>query len=178
MKATKNGHTRILQDFGSVVKMPISLKENICKESVQILNSILADTMTLRDLYKKHHWQASGPNFYSLHLLFDKHYEEQSELIDAIAGGISLAMAHDVASATSIPRPPMGREDATHQLSRLVQAHEIVLKKVRSGICKTSELGDEGSNDLLISQVLRTNEMQAWFVAEHLMASGKLSPDV
>ncbi len=169
-------HGRILQEFGTVVKMPIGLKEAICKESVNMLNSILADTMTLRDLYKKHHWQVVGPTFYSLHLLFDKHYGEQSELIDAIAeriqmlGGIAIAMAQDVVEATTIPRPPKGREEPSVQLSRLVDAHEILLKKVRVAACKSSEMGDEGTNDLLVSQVLRTNEMQVWFIAEHLVS--------
>ncbi len=168
-------HGRLLQEYGTVVKMPISLKESICKEACVMLNSVLADTMTLRDLYKKHHWQLVGPSFYMLHLLFDKHFEEQAELVDTIAeriqqlGGVSIAMAADVAEATTIPRAPKGREDVSVQLSRLVQAHEIILKKVRTFACKASELGDDGTNDLLVSDVLRTNEKQAWFVSEHLV---------
>ncbi len=168
-------HGRLLQEFGTVVKMPIALKEEICRESCKMLNSILADTMTLRDLYKKHHWQVVGPTFYLLHLLYDKHYAEQSDLVDAIAeriqllGGVSIAMAADVAEATSIPRPPKGREDVSVQLSRIAEAHEILLKKVRSAACKASELGDDGTNDLLVSEILRTNEMQAWFISEHLV---------
>src|SRR4026208_294651 len=86
--------------------------ESVCKESVENLNQLLADTMTLRDLYKKHHWQVAGPTFYQLHLLFDKHHDEQNELVDTIAeriqllGGVSIAMAHDVAETTMIPRAP------------------------------------------------------------------------
>lgn len=166
---------RLLQEFGTVVKMPISLKESICKESVDVLNSILADTMTLRDMYKKHHWQVSGPNFYSLHLLFDKHFEEQLELVDQIAeriqllGGISVAMAIDVAETTKIPRPPKGREEVAVQISRLLEAHEIILKRSRAAACHAQELGDDGTNDLLVSNVIRTNELQSWFLAEHLV---------
>ena len=169
-------HGELLQEFGHVVRMPIGLKESICQESVEILNRILADTMTMRDLYKKHHWQVTGPSFYSLHLLFDKHFNEQAELVDEIAeriqmlGGISIAMGADVAELSTIARPPKGREEVSVQLSRLLKGHEVLLKKTRAAICKTAELGDEGSNDLLISQVLRTNEMQVWFVAEHLVA--------
>jgi starvation-inducible DNA-binding protein len=109
--------------------MPIALAESACKESVENLNQLLADTMTLCDLYKKHHWQVSGPTFYQLHLLFDKHYAEQSTLIDSIAeciqllGGVSVAMAHDVAETTLITRPPKGRERVPVQLSRLLHAH-------------------------------------------------------
>src|SRR3954463_15742918 len=127
-----------IQPFGHLLKLPIALAENVCNESVQNLNQLLADTMTLRDLYKKHHWQVAGPTFYQLHLLFDKHYEVQNELVDQVAeriqllGGISIAMAHDVAETTLIPRPPKGREEVPVQISRLLHAHEIVLKEARA----------------------------------------------
>jgi len=131
--------------------------------------------MTLRDLYKKHHWQVSGKTFYQLHLLFDKHFEKQEELIDQIAeriqalGGLSYAIAADVAENTNIPRPPKGREDVPVQISRLLVAHEIILQGARASARKTAELGDDGTNDLLVSSVIRTNEMQVWFLAEHLV---------
>src|SRR5262245_59438799 len=131
-------HAHEIQPFGHLVKLPIALSENACKESVENLNQLLADTITLRDMYKKHHWQVAGPTFYQLHLLFDKHYEEQNDLVDKIAervqllGGVSLAMAHDVAETTLIPRPPKGREEVPVQISRLLHAHEIVLKEARA----------------------------------------------
>ena len=130
-------HAPEIQPYGHIVRMPIALSENVCKESVENLNQLLADTMTLRDLYKKHHWQLAGPTFYQLHLLFDKHYGEQDELVDAIAeriqvlGGVSVAMAPDVAEMTLIPRPPKGREEVPVQISRLLHAHEIVLKEAQ-----------------------------------------------
>src|SRR5947207_4278180 len=164
-----------IQPFGHLVKLPIALAENACKESVENLNQLLADTITLRDLYKKHHWQVAGPTFYLLHLLFDKHYEQQNELVDKIAdrinllGGVSLAMAHDVAETTMIPRPPKGREEVPVQVSRLLHAHEIVLKEARTMARRAAEAGDDGTNDLLVSDVIRTNELQVWFVAEHVV---------
>jgi len=164
-----------IQPFGHLVHMPIALAESACKESVANLNQLLADTMTLRDLYKKHHWQVSGPTFYQLHLLFDKHYEEQSKLVDAIAervqllGGVSIAMAPDVAETTLIPRPPKGREPVPVQVSRLLHAHEVVLEEARTMAKTASKSGDEGTNDLIVSDVIRTNELQAWFVAEHVV---------
>ena len=163
------------QAFGSVVPMPIALAEDTRRASAENLNQLLADTMTLRDLYKKHHWQVSGPTFYQLHLLFDKHFNEQSELVDLIAerimmlGGVSVAMSADVAETTLIPRPPRGREEVPVQISRLLQAHEIVLKEAREMARSAAEQGDDGTNDLLVSNVIRTNEMQVWFVAEHLV---------
>src|SRR6476469_9343103 len=126
-----------IQPFGHLVKLPIALDERACVESVANLNQLLADTMTLRDLYKKHHWQVSGHTFYQLHLLFDKHYEEQSELVDKIAeriqllGGLAIAMAGDVAELTRIPRPPKDREEVPVQISRLIEAHELICKQGR-----------------------------------------------
>jgi starvation-inducible DNA-binding protein len=164
-----------IQPFGTVVKLPIALSEKVCQASVDRLNQILADTMTLRDLYKKHHWQVAGHTFYQLHLLFDKHFDEQVELVDEIAeriqllGGISYAMAADVAENTNIPRPPKGREEVPVQISRLLTAHEIILQGARASARKAAELGDDGTNDLLVSDVIRTNELQVWFLAEHLV---------
>jgi starvation-inducible DNA-binding protein len=154
--------------------MPIALSEATCKESVENLNQLLADTITLRDLYKKHHWQLAGPTFYQLHLLFDKHFGEQNALVDAIAeriqvlGGVSLAMAHDVAETALIPRPPKGREEVPVQISRLLHAHEIVLKEARTMARRATEGGDDGTNDL-VSDVIHRNELQVWFVAEHVV---------
>ncbi|MGB9491678.1 MAG: DNA starvation/stationary phase protection protein, partial [Terriglobales bacterium] len=150
-------------------------EEPVRLEMTEQLNQIVADTMTLRDLYKKSHWQVTGPTFYQLHLLFDKHFGEQAELVDAIAeriqllGGVSIAMAPDVAETTHIERPPRGREEVPVQLSRLVDAHQTIISQVRVMARRASELGDDGTNDLLVSQVLRTNELQTWFLSEHLV---------
>jgi starvation-inducible DNA-binding protein len=164
-----------LQPYGHVVKLPIALSQTACETSIELLNQILADTMTLRDMYKKHHWQVVGPTFQSLHLLYDAHYDKQVELVDTLAeriqllGGVSIAMAADVAEMTMVPRPPRGREELPVQLSRLLEAHEIVIVATRSAANKANELGDFGTNDVLVSDVLRTNELQVWFLAEHLI---------
>ena len=169
-------HAPEIQPYGRIVRMPIALSANVCQESVDNLSQLLADTISLRDLYKKHHWQIAGPTFYQLHLLFDKHYGEQNELVDAIAeriqvlGGVSVAMAPDVAEVTLIPRPPKGREEVPVQISRLLHAHEIVLKEARTMARLAANAGDDGSNDLIVSDVIRRNELQAWFVAEHVVS--------
>jgi len=157
----------------TLVFMRIALDEDVRRESVENLNQLLADAITLRDLYRKHHWQVSGPTFYQLHLLFDKHYEEQDKLVDTIAerimklGGVSIAMSADVADMTLVPRPPKGREGV--QISRLLHAHEIVLEETRAMARLADDAGDAGTNDLLVGTIIRTNETQAWFVAEHLI---------
>ncbi len=168
-------HAAEIQAFGKIAKLPIGLDEKVCAAGAENLNQLLADTMTLRDMYKKHHWQVAGPTFYQLHLLFDKHHGEQDELVDAIAeriqllGGISIAMAADVAETTLIPRLPRGREEAPVQISRLLEAHETILKEARTMARQASESGDDGTNDLIVSDVIRTNELQVWFVSEHLV---------
>ena len=176
-------HAHEIQAFGSVVQMPIALAENTRQASAVNLNQLLADTITLRDLYKKHHWQVSGPTFYQLHLLFDKHFNEQNELVDLVAerimllGGVSVAMSADVAEMTLVPRPPKGREEVPVQISRLLHAHEIVLEEARTMARQAAQEGDEGTNDLLISNVIRTNELQVWFVAEHVVAEPLVHAD-
>ena len=167
-------HAASTQSSNDPNDVRIALARKARTESIAVLNQILADTMTMRDLYKKHHWQTSGATFYQLHLLFDKHHDEQLQLIDAIAeriqtlGGVSIAMAADVAEATTIARPPQCREQPSLQLARLADAHERVLYTVRAAARRASELGDDGTNDLLVSDVIRTNEKQAWFVHEQL----------
>jgi starvation-inducible DNA-binding protein len=165
-----------IQPYGTIVKLPIALSEKVCAQSVGNLNQLLADTITLRDMYKKHHWQVAGHTFYQLHLLYDKHYAEQNELVDQIAeriqllGGISLAMAADIAEHTSIPRPPKGREEVPVQISRLLHGHEILLEEARSMAHQASDAKDDGTNDLIVSDIVRTNELQVWFLSEHIVA--------
>jgi starvation-inducible DNA-binding protein len=172
------GQNTEIQRYGTVVTRPISLDHKVRQASADRLNQILADTMTLRDMYKKHHWQVSGSDFYQLHLLFDKHYGEQVELVDTIAeriqtlGGVAIAMAPDVAEMTRIPRPPRGREDVAVQLFRLLEAHELIIAATRKAARMAAENGDDGTNDLLVSDVLRRNEFQVWFVSEQLSGAG------
>jgi starvation-inducible DNA-binding protein len=167
---------KIVQEFGTVVGLPIGLEENVRLDSTRNLNQVLADTIMLRDMYKKHHWQVSGHTFYQLHLLLDKHYEEQAELVDTIAeriqslGGVSIAIGPDVAEHTRIERPPIHREEVPVQLSRLLEAHELILKEAREFAKAAADAGDDGTNDLLVSDVVRTGELQVWFLAEHLVA--------
>jgi starvation-inducible DNA-binding protein len=166
----------VTQAFGSLVPVRLGLDEDVRHRSVSALNRLLAHTLALRDLYKKAHWQTSGATFYELHLLFDKHHDEQEALMDAIAervqalGGVALALAHDIAEETRLARAPRGVESARNQLRRLVDAHEFVLVEARPLSREAASAGDEGTNDLIVSQVVRTNELQSWFVWRHLDA--------
>lgn len=170
-------NAREIQRFGTVIpELPIGLDAKAREKVCAFLNVLLADTMCLRDLYKKAHWQIGGATFYQLHLLLDKHFGEQSELVDLIAeriqmlGGVSVATAHDVAEMARVKRAPRGREEAPVMIARLLEAHEMILMDARSRAREASELGDEGTNDLLVSNLVRTNEMQVWFMSEHLVS--------
>lgn len=163
-----------VQGFEHVQRTALALDAKAALSSVESLQQLLADTITLRDLYKKHHWQVAGPTFYILHLLFDKHASEQSELVDLLAervqtlGGVSVAMGADVAGMTLIPRPPAGREDTEAQLARLLQAHEMILLEARAMAKDSAKSGDVGTNDIIVSDVIRTGELQVWFVSQHV----------
>lgn len=169
-------NARTIQKFGTVIRsLPIGIDEQKRTQMCEQLNLMLADTSTLRDLYKKSHWQVGGPTFYQLHLLFDKHFGEQVELVDLLAeriqtlGGVSVAMAHDIADLTRLERPPRDREEVPLQISRLLEAHESIIKNARALAKKAADFGDDGTNDLLVSDVIRTNELQTWFLSEHLV---------
>jgi starvation-inducible DNA-binding protein len=164
-----------VQEFGKMRLFPLALDFEARLESVQLLNQILSDSMILYALYKKHHWLVRGPTFFQLHLLLDKHAEEQLKLIDLLGervqtlGGVAVGDPRLAAEITTVPRAPDGAEEVPAMLSRLLEAHEIIIEKVREAITKTAESRDDGTNDLLMSDVLRTNELQVWFVAEHLV---------
>ncbi|MFE9445153.1 Dps family protein [Streptomyces sp. NPDC006602] len=165
----------VIQEFGTVKQFPLGLSYEARMYACQRLNKVLADTQILYGLYKKHHWLLRGATFYQLHLLLDKHAGEQLELVDTIAervqtlGGVAVGDSRHVAEITSIPRPPDGVEEVPAMLSRLLEAHETILTQAHDAASRTAELGDDGTNDLLVSQVIRTGELQAWFLAEHLV---------
>lgn len=171
-----HAHAKEIQKYGSVVEdMPHPLSAKVRADMVAQLNQLLADSIFLRDMYKKHHWQVAGPTFYQLHLLFDKHFDEQVEMVDTIAeriqllGGVTIAMGGDVAEVTRIQRPPRGREEVPVQISRLLEAHKIIIQSCLDISDLADKAGDQGTNDLVISDILRPNELQSWFIGQHLV---------
>jgi starvation-inducible DNA-binding protein len=188
--ATKNGNhpkkdfitehykqnAKEIQKYGDVVQdLPHPLDAKVRSQMCEKLNQLLADSIVLRDMYKKHHWQVAGPTFYQLHLLFDKHFDEQVEIVDTIAeriqllGGVTIAMGGDCAKVTSIPAPPRGREEVPVQISRLLEAHKIIMQQCHDIAEAADKAGDDGTNDLVVSDVLRANELQSWFIGNHLV---------
>jgi len=171
-----HAHAKEIQKFGTVIEdMPHRLDAATREAMVERLNQLLADSITLRDMYKKHHWQVSGPTFYQLHLLFDKHFDEQLEVVDTIAeriqllGGVTVAMGGDVAALSHIPAPPKGREEVPVQISRLLEAHKHIMQECHEIAAAAGDAGDDGTNDMVVSDVLRANELQSWFIGQHLV---------
>ncbi|BCJ70084.1 Dps family protein [Polymorphospora rubra] len=168
-------HGRQIQEFGSVRQLPVGLSYNARMYSCERVNLLLADSQILYSLYKKHHWLMRGHTFYQLHLLLDKHAGEQLALIDMLAervqtlGGVAVGDPRHVAEMTRVPRPPNGAEEVPAMLSRLLEAHETILIDAHDAANRVAEMGDDGTNDLLVSNVIRTGELQTWFIAEHLV---------
>lgn len=164
-----------IQHFGTVRQFPLGMTHDTRMYSCERLNRVLADTQILYSLYKKHHWLMRGPTFYQLHLLLDKHAAEQLVLVDTVAervqtlGGVALGDPRHVAEITKVPRPPDGAEEVPAMISRLLEAHELILIDAHDAAARVEELGDDGTNDILVSDVIRTGELQAWFLAEHLV---------
>ena len=132
----------------------------------------------MRDPYKKSHWQTSGSSFYERHLLFDRHYDQHCEWMDAIGervrilGGVSRILACDVHEESRLTSTPSGVESAHLQLARLVDSHEFFLEEARPMTKEASDRGDEGTSDLIVSQLIRGHEAQRWFVTRHLDSRG------
>jgi starvation-inducible DNA-binding protein len=178
-----HAQARAMQRFGQViVDMPHRLGAEVRQEMVGKLNQLLVDSITLRDMYKKHHWQVSGPTFYQLHLLFDKHYEEQVEVVDTIAeriqilGGVSIAMGGDVAQMSKVQSPPRDREEVPVQISRLLEAHRQIMESCHAIAESAEDVGDDGTNDMVVSDVLRVSELQSWFIGQHLVDTPLIHP--
>src|SRR6267143_7099223 len=125
-------HGKEIQAFGTVRQFPIALAYETRMYACQRLNQLLADTQILYALYKKHHWLMRGVTFSQLHLLLDKHADEQRALVDTIAervqtlGGIAVGDPRHVAEITQVPRTPDGCEEAPAMPSWLLEAHELI----------------------------------------------------
>jgi starvation-inducible DNA-binding protein len=174
-QAILNQRSKVTQPYGTLVFYPLDLSEQARCASVEALNQILADTIYLRDMFKKHHWQVSGPTFFQLHLLFEKLFLEQTAFVDLIGeriqmlGGIAVAMPNDVADMTKIEKPPRGREEVPVQISRLVEALAVIIKEAKEAVKVAQANGDEGTVNLLGSEIIAPNEKQVWFLSEHLV---------
>src|SRR5262252_8821836 len=139
-------HSPEIQAFDQLRDMPIGLSAEVRGEMARRINQVLADTRVLHDLYKKTHWLMRGRTFYQLHLLMDKHADEQDALVDLLAervqtlGAVAVGDPRHVAELTSIPRAPDGVEEVPAMLSRLLEAHELIIEETRKAAKRASEM--------------------------------------
>jgi starvation-inducible DNA-binding protein len=163
-----------IQASGTVVSYPLALSETARAASVAALNQILVDSIYLREMYQKSHWQVTGPTFRMLHHLFKHHFHKQNKLVNKLGrrvqtlGGVTLVVPNDVAEMTRIERPPRDREEVPVQLSRLLEAHEIVLKGCHEGVRIAEANHDDGTVELLSDDIILPNEKQVWHLSAHL----------
>lgn len=169
-----NQRGKIIQAHGTTVDYPLTLSEVAHRENVATLNQILVDSIYLRDMYRKHEWQVLGATFREVNRLFHKHAKKQNHLVGKLGkrvqtlGGVTVVVPNDVAERTKIERPPIDREELPVQLSRLVEAHEVVLKGCHEAIKIAEANGDHGTVELLADHIILPNEKQVWHLAAHL----------
>lgn len=155
-------------------KAYLALNAEAVKKNHGNLQVILANTIYMYQLYKKYHWHVTGKDFYQYHLLFDKHAEQQPALIDLLAErmrtlGLNVAaMPMDVSADATLTEKEEAGHDAQAMVRNLLAAHEGYIKIVRTAIKVTEETNDAGTNDILVSNVLRVHELQTWFIRSSL----------
>jgi starvation-inducible DNA-binding protein len=169
-----NQRSKSIQPFGTVVNYPIALSEAVRKANVASLNQILADSIYLRDLYRKSEWQVTGATFRQMKHLFHRHYKKLDHIVGKIGkrvqtlGGVSVVVPNDVVEMTKIERPPIDREELPVQLSRLLEGHERILAECHALARQGDANGDDGTVELISDHVILPLEKAVWHLAAHL----------
>jgi starvation-inducible DNA-binding protein len=142
---------------------------------VSLLNRHLADLFDLMSQTKFAHWNVKGPNFYQLHLLFDKlaeevegHADEVAERVTAL-GGVAAGTARQAAATSRVAEFPSGVHKGMDVVAALADRFAAVANTVRAGIDETDELDDKATSDLL-TQITRDLDQSLYFLESHLQA--------
>lgn len=156
---------------GKVSKdLKLGFKENGFKKEEKNLQIALANSIFIYNLYKKYHWHVRGRDFYQYHLLFDEHAKQQLPIIDSLAerlrtlGFMAPGMPGDVERNKSVNEPDTSDFTPLVLCESLLKVHDAYLKHLRSTIDIADEVDDEGTEDFLVSDVLRVHELQVWFL--------------
>ena len=151
------------------------LPEATRKAIVDMLNGELANAIDLSLQAKQAHWNVRGPDFYQLHLLFDKVYEATQEFVDLIAeratslGGVAEGAAEVVTKRTTLPRYPLTIKGGREHVDALSKSLAAFAKIARRAIDQADELRDKDTADLF-TEISREVDKQLWFVEAHLHA--------
>jgi starvation-inducible DNA-binding protein len=142
---------------------------------IGLLNARLADCKDLQTQVKQAHWNVKGPNFISLHLLFDKINDDVENYVDEIAeravqlGGVAEGTARMVAKRSSLAEYPASAVDGHSHVEALSSALAAFGKAARKAIDEANDLGDLDTADLF-TEVSRGIDKWLWFVEAHLQA--------
>lgn len=156
------------------MEINIALQSSVRQQIAQNLSLILADTYVLYTKTQNFHWNIADRRFYSLHLLFEKQYEDLGNALDDIAERIRMLGERSPGSMRqfiemSSLEESSGDIGGDEMIEILLNDHETLARFIRERINLASKLGDEGTADLLI-QRLRDHEKFAWMLRSHLVS--------
>ncbi len=148
----------------------IGLTESQRQGVVSLLNQDLSDTYLLTIKTKKYHWDVVGPQFRTLHSLWEEHYEALTEAIDSYAERVRALGEYPVGTAegflklATLREHPNDLPQANEMVARLVADHEQIIRNLREHIDACSEeFHDEGTADFLTG-LMETHEEMAWML--------------
>ncbi|MEG4205618.1 Dps family protein [Microcoleus sp. Pol7_A1] len=163
-------------------KLNIGLSDEQRAGVIELLNHDLADAYLLLIKTKKYHWDVVGPQFRSLHQLWEEHYQALTENIDAMAervrtlGGYPIGTAEGFLKYGSIKEHMGDLPLATEMVSRLVDDHELVIRNLRQHVEQCGEeFNDDGTADFLTG-LMEQHEQMAWMLRSFIEGES-LAPD-
>ncbi|AFZ02095.1 Dps family protein [Calothrix sp. PCC 6303] len=151
-------------------KLNIGLTSEQRQGVIELLNKDLADSYLLLVKTKKYHWDVVGPQFRTLHQLWEEHYQTLTLTIDSVAervralGGYPIGTMEGFLKLTSLKEHAGDIPTATGMVERLVDDHEQVIRNLRDHVNKCSEeFHDEGTADFLTG-LMEGHEEMAWML--------------
>jgi starvation-inducible DNA-binding protein len=151
----------------------VDLPELVRREVIELLNGSLATSLDLKTQVKQAHWNVAGPQFYALHLLFDKIADDVDAAVDLIAervlqlGGAALGTARIAAQKSILGEYPHQAVDGKEHLEALAERIGIYANHVRQAIAKTAERGDQTTSDIY-TEISRAADKNLWMIEAHL----------
>jgi starvation-inducible DNA-binding protein len=152
---------------------PASKSES--SRTVEVLETLLGQSIHLRDLYKNARWQTADIQFRRLRQLFDSHYKEQIHLVDVLIdriralNGAGRVFAGDFLHRSQFSQLLRGRAPTTHLLTELLDAHESVLSAALPTGTNDAQMNRAWTRDFAVGQVVLANDQQILAVSEQLM---------
>ena len=149
------------------------LEQSACQQIAQIIGQILADTYILYVKTQNFHWNMIDPRFHFLHVMLEEQYKELAEEIDELAERIRMLRLRSPGSMHQFLELGTLEEAANNlpgneMIRQLMHDHDTLANHIRPRIEEVIKLGDEGTGDLLISQ-LRFHEKTAWMLRSHFI---------